>query len=209
MQSEPVSPPPMTTTCLPLALISLGAAIASSPATRLFCCGRKSIAKWTPSSSRPGTRQSRAALRRRRPAPRRRSRSASSLAETVSPTSTLGAERDALGLHLLHAPVDEVLLHLEVGDAVAQQPAEAVVLLEHVTSWPARASCWRRRGRPGPSRRRRRACRSCVVGRLAARSSLPPSRGRRSRLDGLDRHRVVVDVERARRLARAPGRRGP
>ena len=29
------------------------------------------------------------------------------------------------------APVDQVLLHLEVGDAVAQQAADAVVLLEH------------------------------------------------------------------------------
>ena len=32
-------------------------------------------------------------------------------------------EGDALGLHLLDAPVDVVLLHLEVGDAVAQQAA--------------------------------------------------------------------------------------
>ena len=30
-----------------------------SPATRLFCSGRNSIAKWTPSSSRPGTGRSR------------------------------------------------------------------------------------------------------------------------------------------------------
>ncbi len=60
-QSEPVSPPPMTMTCLPLALIvPRGAARASSsPATRRFCCARKSIAKWTPGSSRPGTCRSR------------------------------------------------------------------------------------------------------------------------------------------------------
>jgi hypothetical protein len=42
-----------------------------------------------------------------------------------------GAEHDALGLHLLHAAVDVRLLHLEVGNAVAQQAADAVVLLEH------------------------------------------------------------------------------
>ena len=41
------------------------------------------------------------------------------------------AEHDALGLHLLDAPVDQRLLHLEIGDAVAQQSADAVVLLEH------------------------------------------------------------------------------
>ena len=39
-------------------------------------------------------------------------------------------ERHPLGLHLLHAAVDEVLLHLEVGDAVAQQAADAVGALE-------------------------------------------------------------------------------
>ena len=57
MQSDPVSPPPITTTCLPLALIvPNGAAIASSsPAPRLFCWVRKSIAKWMPSRSRPVT----------------------------------------------------------------------------------------------------------------------------------------------------------
>ena len=38
-------------------------------------------------------------------------------------------EGNALGLHLLHAAVDVVLLHLEVGDAVAQQPAGLGVLL--------------------------------------------------------------------------------
>ena len=60
-QSEPVSPPPITMTCLPLALsVPRGAARASSsPATRLFCCTRKSMAKWTPESSRPGTSRSR------------------------------------------------------------------------------------------------------------------------------------------------------
>lgn len=54
-QSEPVSPPPITTTCLPLAEIGLGL----SPATCLFCGIRNSSAKCTPPSSRPGTGRSR------------------------------------------------------------------------------------------------------------------------------------------------------
>jgi hypothetical protein len=41
-----------------------------------------------------------------------------------------GAEADALGAHLLQTAVDEVLLHLEIGNAVAQQAADAVGLLE-------------------------------------------------------------------------------
>ena len=40
-QSEPVSPPPITTTSLPSARIC---PCTSSPAFRLFCCGRNSIA---------------------------------------------------------------------------------------------------------------------------------------------------------------------
>ena len=55
-QSEPVSPPPITTTCLPVALIW---SLSLSPALTLFCSGRKSMAKCTPFSSRPGTGKSR------------------------------------------------------------------------------------------------------------------------------------------------------
>ena len=42
-----------------------------------------------------------------------------------------GLKLDAFGPHLLQAPVENVLLHLEVGNAVAQQAADAVGLLEH------------------------------------------------------------------------------
>ena len=37
-----------------------------------------------------------------------------------------GAEAGALGLHLREPPVEDGLLHLELGDAVAQQPAGLV-----------------------------------------------------------------------------------
>ena len=47
-----------------------------------------------------------------------------------------GAERDAFGLHLLDAPVDQELLHLEVGNAVAQQAADTVTLFEQRHSMP-------------------------------------------------------------------------
>ena len=63
-QSLPVSPPPMTMTCLPPRRWPL----TLSPALTLFCCGGNSIAKWMPSRSRPGTGRSRglgaAAVRR-------------------------------------------------------------------------------------------------------------------------------------------------
>src|SRR5215469_4691030 len=38
---------------------------------------------------------------------------------------------DSFGAHLLHAPVDQVLLHFEIGDTVAQQPADPVRFLEY------------------------------------------------------------------------------
>ena len=40
----------------------------------------------------------------------------------------VGLEDDALGLHLLDAAIDDVLFQLEVGNAVAEQAADAVVL---------------------------------------------------------------------------------
>lgn len=55
-QSAPVSPPPMTTTCLPWAVIG---ETVRSPSCTLLASGRYSMAKCTPFSSRPGTGRSR------------------------------------------------------------------------------------------------------------------------------------------------------
>src|SRR3546814_4317172 len=38
---------------------------------------------------------------------------------------SVGPELGALGLHLREAPVEELLLHLELGDAVAEQATDA------------------------------------------------------------------------------------
>ena len=42
-----------------------------------------------------------------------------------------GLEHDAFGLHHLQAAINDLLFHLEIGDAVAQQAADAAVALEH------------------------------------------------------------------------------
>ena len=47
-----------------------------------------------------------------------------------------GMDRHALRQHLRGAAVDEVLLHLEVGDAVAEQAADLGVLLKEVNVVP-------------------------------------------------------------------------
>src|SRR5260370_42106541 len=40
-------------------------------------------------------------------------------------------EFDTFGQHLFDTPIDEMLFHLEIGNAVAQQAADAVGLLEY------------------------------------------------------------------------------
>ena len=86
------------------------------------------MAKWMPSSSRPGIGRSRGLLG-----------AAGEHDRVVAVEQLLDRQRhadmdavvegDALGLHLRDAAVDVVLLHLEVGNAVAQQPAGLGVLL--------------------------------------------------------------------------------
>ena len=121
------------------------------------------MAKWMPASSRPGTSRSRGYSAPPDSATRvvvveQR------LDRDVDADLDAGAELDAFGLHLAHAPVDEALLHLEVGDAVAQQAADAVGLLEQRSPHGRRArAAGRRPCRPGRSRRPRRACRSAAA----------------------------------------------
>ena len=130
MQSEPVSPPPMTTTCLPSARIG-SAPSAASPLTRRFCCGRKSMAKWTPLSSRPGTGRSRGFSAP--PVSTTASWSARSfVGRHIDADMGAVMKHHAFGLHLRDAAVDVMLLHLEVGNAVAQQAAGLGVFLVDV-----------------------------------------------------------------------------
>ena len=90
---------------------------------------RYSIAKCTPARSRPGIGRSRGTV-----APVGDHDRVVARAQVVPvmsmPISTPGAEPRALVLHLAQPAVEVALLHLEVGDAVAQQAADAVVALE-------------------------------------------------------------------------------
>src|SRR5579862_5504015 len=113
-----------------------------------------------------------------------------------------GPEGHALGRHLLHAAVDEPLLHLEVRDAVAEEAADPVGTLEQHDVVAGAAELLRARHPGGTGADDRDAL------------ATPPARRRRCDetrvprvvddvlLDVLDRDRVVVDVEDARLLAR-------
>ena len=59
MQSLPVSPPPITNTCLPRAVMRSSSGKVCPASTR-FCWASISMAKWIPAKSRPGILRSRA-----------------------------------------------------------------------------------------------------------------------------------------------------
>src|SRR5690606_26618831 len=112
-----------------------------------------------------------------------------------------GPESGALRRHLLDARVDEALLHLDGGDAVAKQPTDAVLapVRDAAVTCARELVCRgeaggpRARGRDGLARQPLRWLR------------LHPSVGERvvgdRLLDALDRDRRLVDAEHARALA--------
>ena len=69
----------------------------------------------------------------------------------VAAHMSLGLEPHSLGAHLLQPPVDEVFLHLEIRNAVAQQAADAVVFFEYrdLMSRARQLLRSRQSGRPG------------------------------------------------------------
>ena len=117
------------------------------------CCtrlphGRYSIAWYTPSNSRPGTGRSRHAVAP--PASTTASNCCRSPTGTFSPTLAFVWNDRAFGLHLRDAAVEVALLHLELGDAVAQQPADAVGALEHGDVVAGAVSCCAAASPDGP-----------------------------------------------------------
>ena len=157
-----------------------------------------------PVSSRPGTGRSRGAVDAAGQHDRRRTRAAARRRGTSTPTLALGAEHRRLPPPCSASRRSRnALLQLELGDAVAQQPADAIGALEHghrvAGAVQLLGGGQARRAR---IRRPRRACRCASP---AAAASTQPSSNARSMiddLDRLDRHRVVVDAEHARALAR-------
>ena len=111
-------------------------------------------------------------------------------------------EDDALGFHQAEPAIEDRLLHLELGDAVAQQPADAIGALEHRD---AVAGLVQLIGH-GQAGRARADHRDRLAGARRGRRRLDPALLHRALddrpLDRLDRHRVGVDAEDARALAR-------
>src|SRR6478752_1279777 len=111
-------------------------------------------------------------------------------------------ERHAFHIHLRHAAIDVILLHLEVGNAVAKQAAGLGVFLEHVHV-VADARELLRAGHAGGTRTHDRDFPSGLDrGRFGLDPALLEGAIGNRAFDRLDGYRIVVDVERAGGLAR-------
>ena len=111
-------------------------------------------------------------------------------------------EFNAFRPHLGHAPVDQALLHLEVGDAVAEQAADARVLLEHRHVVPGPRQLLGAREAGGAGADHRDSLEGAVAGNVGLDPALGPGAIDDRAFDRLDGDRDVADVEGAGGLAR-------
>ncbi len=114
----------------------------------------------------------------------------------------VGLELHTFRAQLFQAPVDEMLLHLEVRNAVAQQAANTVVLFEdrHFVPRTRQLLCRRQAGRPGPDHRDSLAGADLRGLRTYVAFLECPVDDRL--FDLFDRHRRLVDSQHARGFAR-------
>ncbi len=114
----------------------------------------------------------------------------------------IGPELGALRLHLLEPAVDVPLLHLELGDAVAQQTTDAIGPLEHddLVAGARQLLGDGQAGRSAPDHGD--ALAGAHRRHLGHDPAFVPGPVDDLDLDLLDRHRVLVDAEHARRLTR-------
>mmetsp|Transcript_24639 Transcript_24639/g.63137 ORF Transcript_24639/g.63137 Transcript_24639/m.63137 type:complete len:246 (-) Transcript_24639:1782-2519(-) len=149
MQSVPVSPPPMTTTFLSCALMYCPSMRPLS-SRLLVLAVRKSIAKWTPLRSRPGTGRSRGLV-----APAASTTASappmSSLASTLPPTAALSTKRTpSAAISSTRRCTTSTLSVFMLGTPYIMSPPARSARSYTVTSWPALLS-WSAAARPaGP-----------------------------------------------------------
>ena len=144
MQSDAVSPPPMTTTFLPVARSGVSSPIGSPPDALVLLDQEGHGDSDSRRSSKPGICGSRG-----RSAPIASKHRVVVVGERAERAAIadidIVVKSDAFGLHLRHAKVDAVLFHLEIGNAVAQAGRPP---------WPG-ARRHAPRGRRGPAAGRR------------------------------------------------------
>ena len=115
----------------------------------------------------------------------------------IDPDLDLGAEGHTLGFHLLDTAVDQPFLHLELGDSIAQEAADAVTLFEQGDRMSDAGQLLRASepGRPGADDCDRAA--GPALRGLGHDPPLVPGAVDDLDLHLLDRHGVGVDAEHA------------
>ena len=114
----------------------------------------------------------------------------------------VGLELHAFTAHLLQTAVDQVLLHLEIRDAVTQQTADAVVLFEDRDPVPRARQLLRGRQPRGTGPDHRHALARARFGGLRVNKSLFECAVDDGLFDLLDGHRRLIDTQHARGFAR-------
>lgn len=195
-QSAPVSPPPMTTTCLPSAVIG---GVTRSPSCTLLASGRYSIAWWTPLRSRPGTGRSRAVVApaatttasyRLRRSPAVRSRPISTPVRKRVPSARICSTRRLMCRFSI----------LNSGMPYRSSPPTRSARSYTATVWPARVSCWAAARPAGPEPTTATVLPERRSGGGGDAAGLPRPVDDRD-LDVLDGDGRLVDAQHARRLA--------
>src|SRR5690554_4386503 len=102
----------------------------------------------------------------------------------------------AFGFHLCQAAIDMCFLELEVGDAVAQQPADAVALLEHRDGMAGAGQLLGASQAGGAGPDNGNGFTGLVGGRLRNHPALLPTLVDNGVFDRLDTYRVIIDVKR-------------
>ncbi len=199
MQSEPVSPPPMTTTCLPLARIGCAGQrlLAADPPVLL----RQEIHRKVDASKFAAGHRQVARLFGTAGEHQRVIFAEQLVGRDVDADMSAVMEGDAFRLHLRDAAVDVIFLHFEIGNAVAQKPAGLGPPLIDVDLMTGASELLRasEAGRTGADDR------NLLAGSLRRRFGLETLRDGAvgyGALDRFDRNGILVDVERARGFAR-------
>ncbi len=199
-QSEPVSPPPMTTTRLPFGEDRAGRTdVVAGHTTVLlneeihrevnaleFAAGNRKVAR------NPRTHRQHHGVEVAQEV----------FAPDVGPHRHAGAESNAFAAHLLEPRIDDALLHLEVGDPVAEKTAEAIVALEENDVVAGAGKLLRRREPRGSRPDHGHALAATRARWLRGQRTVPEHLVRDRALDRLDRDRLVSQIEHARSFAR-------
>ena len=114
----------------------------------------------------------------------------------------VGDERDSLGAHLLDTAIEHVLFQLEVGDSVAHQTADAVVLFVDGDGVAGAAQLLRGGQARGSAANNGNTLSGVVLGRLRLDPAFLPATFNHRTLDELDGDRRLIDAEDTCGLAR-------